>query len=330
MQTLYVSKQGCYICLKQEQLLVKHQQQILAHVRLPLLEQVLIFGKSQMTTQAIRACLARDIPIAYLSRLGYCYGRILPIERGYRQLARYQQELSAVDRLIVAQNIVHSKLKNSRTFLLRQRRRHSCDKIDLAIESLARLIHQVKQTYTIESLLGLEGSGAAQYFPAFGECLTHTDFTFLTRTRRPPTNPVNALLSFGYQILWNHLLSLLELQGLDPYHACLHQGSERHAALASDLIEEFRAPLIDSLVIWLINSRTLATNRNFKYRDDGCFLNDSGRTIYLKHFTQRMEESIQTADGSNQPRWHLLTQQVKRFKQFVYQPSHPYHPYEIH
>ncbi|NMG59496.1 CRISPR-associated endonuclease Cas1 [Geitlerinema sp. P-1104] len=328
MQTLYLSRQGCYICLQQEQLLVKQREQILAKVQLPRLEQVLIFGKSQMTTQAIRACLQRDIPIAYLSRLGYCYGRILPIERGYRQLARYQQQLSQVDRLIVAQNIVRSKLKNSRTLLLRQRRRHPNPQLDIVIEQLAQLIKKISKTHQIDALMGIEGAGAAQYFPAFGQCLTHSDFQFRERRRRPPSNPVNALLSFGYQVLWNHLLSLLELQGLDPYHACLHSGSERHAALASDLIEEFRAPLVDSLVLWLINSRTL-TQQDFEYRDQGCFLNDQGRSHYLKYFAQRMEETIQAADGSQQPRWHLLSQQVKAFKKFVYQPSYPYQPYEI-
>nr|WP_242037504.1 CRISPR-associated endonuclease Cas1 [Coleofasciculus sp. FACHB-SPT9] len=73
------------------------------------------------------------------------------------------------------------------------------------------------------------------------------------QSRRPPGNPVNAILSFGYQVLWNHLLSLIELQGLDPYHACLHQGTERHAALASDLIEEFRAAIVDSITLYLVN-----------------------------------------------------------------------------
>ena len=92
MQTLYVSEQNCYVCLQKETLLVKQGDTVYIEVQLPLLEQILIFGQSQITTQVIRACLWRDIPIAYLSRMGYCYGRILPISRGYRQLSRYQQQ----------------------------------------------------------------------------------------------------------------------------------------------------------------------------------------------------------------------------------------------
>jgi CRISPR-associated protein Cas1 len=89
MRSLYVSMQGCYVSLQKELLLVKQGQTLLQEVQLPLLEQVLIFGKSQVTTQAIRECLQRDIPIAYLSRMGFCYGRVMAIGRGYRQLAKF-------------------------------------------------------------------------------------------------------------------------------------------------------------------------------------------------------------------------------------------------
>jgi CRISP-associated protein Cas1 len=143
--------------------------------------------------------------------------------------------------------------------------------------------------------LGLEGAGAVQYFSAFGECLNFTDFVFAGRSRRPLGNPVNAMLSFGYQVLWNHLLALIEIKGLDPYYACLHQGTERHAALASDLLEEFRAPIVDALVLWLINRRIVNTQTDFVHQDGGFYLNDTGRSKYLKAFVQRMEEEIQSS-----------------------------------
>ncbi|MDY6784161.1 MAG: CRISPR-associated endonuclease Cas1 [Cyanobacteriota bacterium] len=329
MQTLYVSQQGCYIALQQEQLLVKRQQNILTQIQLPLLEQVLIFGKSQMTTQAIRACLSRNIPVVYLSRTGYCYGRTLAINRGYRQLARYQQELTFGDRITVARAIVATKLSNSRTLLQRYARSQNSDRVRLVVQSLDYLIEKARRADSLEQLMGYEGAGAASYFSAFGECLQGEDFEFVARSRRPPGNPVNAMLSFGYQVLWNHLLALIEVQGLDPYRACLHQGSDRHAALASDLLEEFRAPLIDSLILWITNSRVIKATQDFEYRDGGCFLNDSGRKKYLRTFLQRMEEPVQTRNTSTQPRWDLLMQQVKEFRQFVYQPSLGYQPYKI-
>ena len=125
--------------------------------------------------------------------------------------------------------------------------------------------------------------------------MSNPAFVFMARSRRPPGNPVNAMLSFGYQILWNHLLSLIELQGLDPYYACLHQGSERHAALASDLIEEFRSPIVDSLVLYLVNRGVMDIDRDFEHHEGGCYLNDLGRKKYLKAFSP--------ANGRNGTNW---------------------------
>jgi CRISPR-associated protein Cas1 len=328
MRSLYVSQQGCYLKLQQETLIVKQGEIIHAQVQLPLLEAILIFGKSQVTTQVIRTCLWRDIPIAYLSRMGYCYGRVMAIERGYRQLSRYQQQLSIVERMITARAIVSAKLKNSRVLLRRQKKRVESELLEKVLQRLEYLAMQAAQADSLEQLMGFEGAGAAQYFLAFGECLKNPEFVFTGRSRRPPGNPVNAMLSFGYQILWNHLLALIEIQGLDAYQACLHQGTERHAALASDLVEEFRAPLVDSLVTYLINRKLIDAKTDFVYHNGGCYLNDCGRTKYLKAFVQRMEE-IQTEEGE-QPRWDVLNQQVKAYKQFVYNPAQFYQPYLMH
>lgn len=329
MKTLYVSQQGCYVALQQETLVVKQKDVIQARVQLPLTEQILIFGKSQVTTQVIRACLWRDIPIAYLSRMGYCYGRLMSIERGYRHLGHYQQQLSIVERLITARAIVQAKLRNCRILLRRQKRRCESEVLEKVLQSLAHLAQKASEADCLERLMGFEGAGAVQYFSAFGECLTEPEFMFLARSRRPPGNPVNAMLSFGYQILWNHLLALIEIQGLDPYQACLHQGTKRHAALASDLIEEFRAPLVDSLVLRLVNCREINAQRDFVSRNGGCYLNDSGRRIYLKAFLRRMEELIQIDEEFNTPRWDLLVKQVKGYKEFVYNPVQLYQPYLI-
>lgn len=308
--------------------MIRQGETILDTVQLPLLEQILIFGQSQITTQVIRACLQRNVPIAYLSRMGHCYGRVLPIEHGYRYLSRYQQELSETERLGVARRLVQAKLRNSRVLLQRQYRRRPSEAIATAILQLEFWANHAGRADTTERLMGIEGIAAARYFSAFGDCLTGEGFVFVGRSRRPPGNPVNAMLSFGYQMLWNHLLSLIELQGLDPYYACLHQGSERHAALASDLVEVFRAPMIDSLVLYLVNRGIMNAEQDFEYRDGGCYLNDSGRKAFLRAFVQRMEEQLKI-DDHEQPRWGLLTQQVIAYKRFVYNPSLGYQPYQI-
>lgn len=327
MRSLYLSQQGCYVSLRQEMLLIKQGTTVLETVQLPLLEQILVFGTAQLTTQTIRACLGRNIPIAFLSRMGYCYGRLLPLERGYRQVARYQQMLHTGERLMAARQIIWGKLKNSRVLLLRQQHRHDSPNLAIAIQSLEHLAETARQAIAHDQLMGIEGAGAAAYFKALGHCIHRDGFTFGGRTRRPPTNPVNALLSFGYQVLWNHLLTLLELQDLDPYESCLHQSRDhRHPALASDLLEEFRAPIVDSLMLYLINRGIVDPNADFDFQEGACLLNDTGRKKFLRAFLQRMEEPLQTTDGL-QPRWDILTQQVRAFKAFVYAPGQGYQPY---
>ena len=328
MRSLYVSMQGCYVSLQKELLLVKQGQTVLQEVQLPLLEQVLIFGKSQVTTQAIRECLQRDIPIAYLSRMGFCYGRVMAIGRGYRQLVRYQQGLSVMERLLMARQMVRAKILNGRTLLMRQGRK-GVDGLDVVVQSLEYLADRVLLVEDVESLLGVEGAAAAAYFGGFSGCLTDSDFKFGGRVKRPPSNPVNALLSFGYMVLWNHLLSLVEIQGLDPYFAFLHQDSERHPALASDAIEEFRAPIVDSLVLYLVNNGMMSAVDDFEFRDGGCFLNESGRRKFLRAFLGRMEERVKNDVGEDVPRWDLLMGQVRKIKGYVYDPSGGYKPYLI-
>ncbi|MGK7946150.1 MAG: CRISPR-associated endonuclease Cas1 [Microcystaceae cyanobacterium] len=327
--SLYVSQQGCYLSLKKETLVVKRQDEVLSSVQLPLLEQILIFGKSQVTTQVIHACLKQNIPIVYLSRMGYCYGRIMSIERGYRQLSRYQQQLSRIERLITARQLVKGKLTNCKVILQRQLRRRESERLALSIQTLDYLSDKAKEAESHDQLLGFEGAGASAYFSAFGDCLTDSDFVFLTRSRRPPRNPVNALLSFGYQVLWNHLLALIEVSGLDPYQASLHEGSERHAALASDLIEEFRAPMVDSLVLYLIHRNIIKIDEDFEYFQGGCYLNDTGRKKYLQNFMTRMEEQIKGETQEERPKWDLLGQQVRKYRDFVYHPVVGYQPYQI-
>ena len=329
MHTLYISKQGCSVSLRQEQLVVKQEDAVHQQVQLPLIEQVLVFGQSQVTTQAIRACLKHNVPILYLSRMGNCYGRVLPIEKGYRQLARYQRELSEQARLAVARAIVQAKLRNSRVLLQRQMRQRATESFATVIRQLAVLAEQAGEGESPQALMGIEGAGAASYFSALGECLINPDFRFTERTRRPPTDPVNALLSFGYQLLWNHVYSLIEAQNLDPYEACLHQGTRKHAALASDLLEAFRAPIADSLMLYLVNHRVMDAEDDFTFNQGGCYLNTQGRRKYLRAFIARMEEEIKAGGAEPRPRWDLLMSQVKAYKQFVYKPYEGFQPYQI-
>lgn len=309
---------------------MKQGRVVLQEAQLPMLEQILVFGQSQLTTQLIRACLFRSIPIVYLSRMGRCYGRVLPVTSGYRSLARQQYALSEAMQLTIAQQIVEAKLKNCRVILQRQHRPQDNVEVLGAIAQLAKLAQQAGQAATADQLMGYEGAGAASYFGVLGACIDNPDFAWTGRSKRPPGDPMNAMFSFGYQVLWNHLLRLIELQGLDPYVACLHQGNERHPALASDLVEVFRAPIVDSLVLYLVNRHMVSAIDDFDFpADGGCYLNESGRKKLLRALIGRMEEQVQGAGGVYIPRWDVLNQQVKLFRQCITHSSPVYEPYQI-
>lgn len=329
MNTLYVSKQGCSVALRREQLVVKQGDEIQQQVQLPLIEQVLIFGQSQVTTQAIRACLRQNVAVLYLSRLGHCYGRLLPVEIGYRQLQRYQQTMPETTRLAVAKVIVQAKLHNSRVILQRQARQRSTEPLVRAVRQLSLFIRQAQTADSQAVLMGIEGAGAAAYFAVLGNCLTNADFRFTERNRRPPRDPVNAMLSFGYQLLWSHLYSLIEAQNLDPYEGCLHQGTRQHAALTSDLLEAFRAPLADSLMLYLVNHQVMKVEEDFMFNHGSCYLNERGRRKYLRAFIARMEAEIKSEGTMSRPRWDLLMSQVKAYKNSIYASGEPFRPYII-
>jgi CRISP-associated protein Cas1 len=328
MATLYLLDQGCRVALRNEALLVYQQAVLKQTVQLPTLERVLVFGSAHLTTPVIRACLRREVGIGYLSRQGRCYGRVLPIRLGYRSLFRLQQSLAAEAGLGAARAMVTAKIQNSRVLLLRSQRRRPLPALEEAITFLDYFAQKARGAVSLETLRGYEGAAAAQYFPAFGLMLTEPDFVMTQRSRRPPLNPVNALLSFGYSVLWNHLLGQIELQGLDSYLGIFHTANDRHPALTSDLLEEFRAPIIDSLVVWLINSRVIQAMDDFEFRDGGCFLNERGRRTFLKYFIQEMNELVQV-DSSMLPRWALLEKQVSAFKRFLYHSEEEYLPYRI-
>lgn len=328
MQTLYVSRQGCTLALRQDTILVRQQQEVIDSIQLPLLEQLVIFGRSQVTTSVLQACLQRQIPVAYLSHVGYCYGRLMPTQNLSCHWVEAQHAMSDARRLQMAQRMIYAKLHNSRVLLQRQQRRINLPALEPVIIQLGKLARASLQAQSIEQLMGLEGAGAAAYFPALGLCLTNADFTLTRRSRRPPQDPVNALLSFGYQVLWNHVLLAIEMKGLNPYRACLHEPSNHHPALASDLIEQFRAPIIDSVVLYLVNHRMVRVADDFEVKGRACYLSESGRRAFLRAFLQRMH-SVAMVGDRKQPQWALLSQQVKALIDCLQRPDATYQPFLI-
>lgn len=321
MRTVYLIRRFGTAGLEGEQLVVRHRGEEIERVGLPLVDQILVMGNVQLSTPLIRACLARGVPVVFVNRGGWCQGRLHPLEQGYRHRSRYQQQLGEGERLLAARRLISGKIGNGRVLLLRLTRRQRPEALAAAIERLRWHTEQVEKARDPDRLRGLEGNAAAEYFQALGQLLEGDGFAFLGRHRRPPTTPFDALCSFGYAVLWNAMMTRVELQGLDPYVGVLHVGSPRHAALVSDLIEPLRTLLVDPFNVWMIRTRRIQADRDFEPRDGGVFLSEDGRRLWLKSWGAYMAERVTLVEERRGPRWELLDGVVRSFVRFVYDPA---------
>jgi CRISPR-associated protein Cas1 len=208
-----------------------------------------LFGNVQISTQALGACFYAGIPVAYFSAGGWFQG--LATAPGGRnaqvRLDQYQLVSDPARSLETARQLIHRKLRNCRTLLRRNQRSEE----GATLKELERLSTAVLSAQSPETLLGLEGLGAKAYFAAVPEMFTKRglEFDFQHRNRRPPTDPVNALLSLAYSMLTKHWTGALQAIGLDPYVGCFHSVKHGKPALALDLMEEFRPLIADSVVL---------------------------------------------------------------------------------
>lgn len=321
MRTVYLLRQYGMARLEGEQLVVQQGGEEIERVGLPLVDQILILGNIQLSTPLLRSCLQRGIPVVFLNRQGWCHGRLQPIESGYRHRARYQQQLGEGERLVAARRLISSKIANGRVLLQRLTRRERSHELSAVIARLHWHIENASKAQAPDRLRGIEGNAAMEYFGALGQLLCGDGFPFLGRHRRPPTTAFDAVCGFGYSLIWNAMMTRLELQGLDPYEGVLHVGSPRHAALVSDLIEPLRTLLVDPFNVWMIRTRRLQADRDFNPKDGGLYLSDEGRRLWLKSWGNYMAEAVTLSTGRRGPRWELLDQVVRAFVAFVYDPA---------
>lgn len=292
-RTLYIQEQGSILAREDERLIVKKEGNTLLEVPAAKIDQIFIFGNCTVTTPAMTYCLKEEIPIILLSSRGNYYGIIdSPLSENvslHRQ--QFTRAADAEFSLQTAKVVVTAKLHNCRLLLQRHQRRKHIPLVATVIDHLGELSVRLQHAATREEVNGYEGAGAAQYFAALGQ-LVDPAFRFTNRTRQPPTDPVNSLLSFGYTLLFYNLYGLIVARGLHPYVGHLHLMRDRHPSLASDLIEEFRAPIVDSLVLTLINTKTLTPTDFTRLVDGPCLLKDTARKTFIRAFEQKMATQI--------------------------------------
>lgn len=313
MATLYLTEQYSVVKVEGEALRVqmpagRADARAGRVVRVPLaqIDQVMVLGDITLTTPALHLLLERRIAIHYLSAYGRSYGALTsdPAKNAGLRLAQYALHCDPQRRFAVARQCVAGKLLNMRTSLLRYARtRDDAEPLNAAarqirgcLRELVRLaapaqVDPSDRMHGLGPLLGLEGSGSAAYYGVLGTLLKG-DWTFPGRVKRPPTDPVNALLSFGYTVLINQVVSLVCAVGLDPAIGVLHQPGFGKPALALDLVEEFRPVIVDSVVLTLLNTGQITPN-DFEVTLGAYRLKETPRKLVLTKLEERLNTRVQ-------------------------------------
>lgn len=287
---LYVMEPGARVGLHGEVVEIRTNAGTVADC--PMLEvgSVSLFGNVQISSQALRALLSRDVPAFYLSYGGWLNGYARSINDHSLDLRILQHRVARdSDKcLALAKQFVSGKIRNQRTMV----RRSLGQAAKKTLQAMALLEHHVKRVKDADALLGLEGMAAKLYFEAFGEMLgVATGFEVTGRSRRPPTDPVNAMLSFGYAMLAKEALAAAIAVGFEPGLGFYHRVRPGRPSLALDLMEEFRPLIVDSTVLSLTNTKEIQASQ-FDRRGRAVVLTDEGRRTFIGALERRLRTSI--------------------------------------
>jgi len=306
---LYLNTQGFRVGCKEEVLQVKEKDKLVEEVRIRDLSHVALFGNIQISTQAIQALCEQEIPVTYFSMGGWFYG----ITRGHtlkNVFLRMEQFRLARDETMcvsLARQFVHGKIRNHRTLLMR----NHLEPPEPTLLKLKRASEDALAAASIEELLGIEGAAASQYFQQFSGMVKIANdvadpaeqrsgddtqqlafnFNFTNRNRRPPTDPVNAMLSLAYSMLTKDCTLAALAVGFDPYIGFYHQPRFGRPALGLDLMEEFRPLVAESTVLSCINNRVV-TQKDFVRAGEAVNLTAAGRKRFFQMYEQRMSSLI--------------------------------------
>lgn len=310
-RALYLNTPGYRVGCKDEVLTIKDQgprtSRLVEEVRMRDLSHVALFGNVQISTQAVQALCELEIPVTYFSMGGWFYGitRGHGLKNVFLRMEQFRLARDEVKCLSLARQFVHGKIRNHRTMLMR----NHLEPPEPAILKLKRASEDALAAASIEELLGIEGAAASQYFQQFSGMVKVQDdlpglglevqntkqrtfnFNFHNRNRRPPTDPVNAMLSLGYSLLTKDCTLAALAVGFDPYVGYYHQPRFGRPALALDLMEEFRPLIAESTALSCINNRVV-TDKDFVRAGQAVNLTAPGRKRFFQAYEQRMSSLI--------------------------------------
>lgn len=314
LNTLYILSEDCYARLDGENVVLQRDEEVLGRFPLHTLEGILSFSYRGASPQLLGACCERNVSFSFYTPRGRFLASAAGESRGNVLLRKKQYRLSDDEgqSCLIARNMVLGKVYNSRMVLERALRDHpqrvDAPGIQRATREMAALLPVIETETDLEALRGHEGKAAACYFGVLDQLiLQHCDtFFFHSRSRRPPRDPFNALLSFAYSLLTHDCASALSAVGLDPYVGFLHRDRPGRASLALDLMEEQRSIVADRFVLTLINNRMIQPKHIRQTENGVCLLEDAGRRVFLKAWQERKQETIMHPFLKEKIPWGLL------------------------
>jgi CRISPR-associated protein Cas1 len=328
MPVLYVVEQGAQVRYSKKRFLVVKDKEVLQVVRERDLERVVLVGHVQLTANAIAAILNIGIDTTFLTLKGRYKGRLSPVESKnvFLRIAQFRRYEDMGFRLSMARSIIAAKIANARRLILAHARNHP-DKIwEQPIEALSTAEQKANSAETLASLMGIEGDSARVYFETFGKMLRR-ELQFEQRSRRPPRDPVNALLSFGYTLVLSEIIGAVASQGLDPYVGFLHELDYGRPSLGLDILEEFRQPLVDRFVLSLVNRGVFSADEFERRENGGVYLKDEPRKKFLRFYERAMTSEFRDrTDGGKVTFRELIRRQATRMSQAI-QTGGGYDPY---
>ena len=314
LNTLYVTTPESYLALEGETVLIRKGEENIARLPLHNLEAIVTFGYTGASPALMGACAKRNIDLCFLKQNGRFLARVVGESHGNVTLRKEQYRVSDSEErsCIIARNFIIGKIYNAKWILERATRDHA---IRLDVEHLKSVssmlsakIDETRQCENLEQLRGIEGNAASLYFGEFDSLILQQkeDFYFHVRNKRPPTDNVNALLSFTYTLLANDCASALETVGLDAYVGFLHRDRPGRVSLALDLMEELRGVVADRFVLSLINKK-IVNGKDFEVRENGAvIMEDKTRKDVLTAWQERKREQITHPFLNEKVEWGLV------------------------
>jgi CRISPR-associated protein Cas1 len=295
LRPLYVTGYGLSIHKSDEVLKIRDRDGVLQEARLHDISQVNVFGNVSITSGAVQALCWSEKPIAHFSTEHWFYGLTtgIGLKNVFLRRDQFARAGDATFCLAVARDIVSTKIRNQRTLL----QRNHLEPPARAVAQLKALADAAQRTNDLDALLGIEGSGARAYFEHFAGMIKVEDederpaFDFNGRNRRPPRDPINALLSLGYSLLVRDFTVVCHVIGFDPFMGFYHQPRFGRPALALDLMEGFRPLVVDSAVLTAINGRMVRPD-DFVRAGDAVALSPRGRKGFIRAYEQRMDTLV--------------------------------------